>query len=382
MKDALVMVCDVDLGVPDGARTHTIEIARGFARAGLNVHLVARGSDPQIEGVRYRPARGLENERFLRVASINLRTIEVLWRERRTARRLYVRHKWSTMPATVVGRLLGYRIVSEVDDVPYGRGYHGELPLAVDYFKRAMTIAMGRLSHGVVAGTEEASRLLAGQFHVPRERIGVIPIGVDVDYFHPLDRPQAIQRAGLDPDRQYVLFVGQFASWVDFDTLIAAFAIVAGHRSDARLLLVGDGEGRAHIEAMVRELGIQDAVIMTGFLRDREQVRDLLGAATVALASHRGEHLNRIGMNATKLAEYLASGRAIVAKDVARLREMLADSGAGIVVPEDPEAMAEAILSLLEPGRADELGAVGRRVAQERYSWESTVQQTLPLFGI
>jgi glycosyltransferase involved in cell wall biosynthesis len=377
--DGLVMVCDVDLDTPDGARTHTAEVARGFARAGLNVHLIARGADPGLQGVRYSGARGREWERGRRLLSVNARTVAALWRERRGARRLYARHKWTTLPATVAARLLGYRVVTEVDDVPYGRGYQGPISAHIDYFNRAVTFVMGRLSHGVVAGTAEVKALLVAQFRVPRERIGVIPIGVDVGYFADLDRAAALTRCGLQPEDRHIVFVGHFAGWVDFDTLLRAFAIVARERPDARLLLVGDGEQRAYAEETIRALGIQGAVTLTGFVRDRDAVRDLLASATVLVASHHGEHLDRIGMNATKITEYLASGRAVVAKDVARLREMIEETGAGRVA-RDSEEMAAAIEALLDPAHADAVGAVGRELAASRYSWDSTVRQTLPLF--
>ena len=377
--DGLVMVCDVDLDTPDGARTHTVEVARGFARAGLKVHLIARGADPGLQGVRYSGAHGREWERGRRLISVNARTISALWRERGRARRLYARHKWTTLPPTIVARLLGYRVVTEVDDVPYGRGYRGPISRHIDYFNRTVTFLMGRLSHGVVAGTAEVEALLAAQFRIPRERIGVIPIGVDVGYFADLDRGSALIRAGLDPGDRHVVFVGHFASWVDFDTLLRAFAIVARERPDARLLLVGDGEQRAYAQETIRALGIEGAVTLTGFVRDREAVRDLLASATVLVASHHGEHLNRIGMNATKIAEYLASGRAVVAKDVARLREMIEEPGAGRVA-RDPEEMASAIAALLDPAHADSIGAVGRELATSRYSWDSTVRRTLPMF--
>jgi glycosyltransferase involved in cell wall biosynthesis len=376
----LVMVCDVDLGVPDGARSHTAGVAEGFARTGLHVELIARGPDPELSGVTFRPAQGAEHDRIRIVTSLGVQTISALWRERRRARRLYVRHKWSTMPPTIVGRLLGYRIVTEVDDLPYGPSYEYPIRWYVDWFKRGVTWLMGRLSHGIVAGTAEARDLLADEFHVPRERIGIVPIGVDVDYFAPGDRDEAVLRAGLDPDCRYVVFLGHFQHWVDFDTLLGAFAIVARRAPQARLLLVGDGGEREAIEARVAAEGIADRVTLTGFVRDRDAVRDLLACATVLLASHRAEYLDRIGMNATKIAEYLASGRAVVAKDVARLREMIDDTGAGRVVPQDPEAMAEAILDLLEPERADAMGRAGRHLAVERYSWESTIRRTLALF--
>jgi glycosyltransferase involved in cell wall biosynthesis len=373
------MVCDVDLDTPDGACTHTIEVARGFARTGLQVDLIARGGDPHLPGVDYTCAQGGEQERLRRLLSINTSTIAALWRRRRHARRLYARHKWTTLPATVAGRLLGYSVVSEVDDVPYGRGYQGPIHVHVDLFKRVTTTLMGWLSDGVVAGTEEVRTLLAGQFRVPRKRISVIPIGVDVDYFAGLDRDASLRRAGLDPSHRHVLFVGQFAPWVDFDVLLDAFAMVIRAAPDARLVLVGDGELRPQVEELVRVLGIEHAVTLTGFVRDREIVRDLLASAVVVVASHRAEHLDRIGMNATKIAEYLACGRAVVAKDVARLREMIEEPGAGHVARDSAE-MAAAIISLLDPAHADAVGSVGRELASRRHSWDSAIRQTLPMF--
>jgi glycosyltransferase involved in cell wall biosynthesis len=106
-----------------------------------------------------------------------------------------------------------------------------------------------------------------------------------------------------------------------------------------------------------------------------------MGAATVALVSHHSGYVRRIGVSPTKLAEYLAAARAIVAKDVPGMREVLDETGAGVVVSDDPQAMAEAIAALLDPTRADELGAIGRRIAEERYTWRSVVQRTIPLFG-
>ncbi|MGH2874307.1 MAG: glycosyltransferase family 4 protein [Solirubrobacteraceae bacterium] len=379
MDDGLVMVCDVDLAIPDGARTHTVELAHGFQRAGLSVTLIARGPDPALPGVAFRRARGAEHERGVRMWELNRRAIASLLRERRRARRLYVREKWTTVPVALAGRALGYRVVAEVDDVPYGPSFRGQIPAFVDWFKRGAMFTMGRLATGMVAGTEEARSLLVSEFHVPARKLGVVPIGVDVEFFQPRDRAACIASAGLDPARTYLLFLGNFAPWVDFDTLLDAFARVHAAAPATALLLVGDGAQRGRVEELAGWHGVADAVTITGYVRDRERIRDLLGAATVLLASHRGEHLDRIGMNATKIAEYLASGRPVVAKDVARLREMIEAPGAGRVAT-TAAGLADAILEILSSGRVAEMGEAARRAAVERWSWAATVRRTMPLF--
>jgi glycosyltransferase involved in cell wall biosynthesis len=382
MSEGLVMLADVDLRQADATRIHTLEVARGFAAEGLEVDLIARGPDPELPGVRYAGGVGTDHQRIRRFASLYWHFLMVLWRRRRTARRLYVRYNWSVVPAELAGRMLGYHVVTQVDDMDYGRGYEVEIPLVADYIKRALTVAMVWLSHGIVAVTPQLRSLLVDQFRASPRRVVVLPNGVDIDFFHPIPREQAIARLGLDPALRYVVFCGHFAPWVDFDTILDGFAIVARHRPDARLLLMGDGSEREQIERRVRELGIEAAVIITGFIEDRATVRDYVAASVITLVANRLEHRARIGVSPVKLAEYMACARAVVATDLPGLGEALIDNRAGIVVPVDPRAMAVAILDLLDPERADELGANGRRLAEERFSWREIVRASLPSFAV
>jgi glycosyltransferase involved in cell wall biosynthesis len=381
MKDGLVMVCDVDLEVADATRTHTLEVARLFAAAGLDVELVTRGSDPEVAGVRHHAATG--STTLQRLRSVNGVALRLLWRRRATARRCYVRHEWAQVPVVVAARLLGYVVVTQVDDVQYGAGYEGRITPLADAARRAATFVMGRCANKIVAVTPGIETLLARDYGVDRRKIEVLPNGVDLRLFRPLDRQEAVLRAGLEPRLDYVVFTGLFASWVEFETILRAFALVACERPNARLVLVGDGPRRGEVERLVEENGLRDRVILTGFIADRDRVRDLVLAATVCLVAHWAPRLQRIGASPTKLAEYFAAGRAVVALELPGVKEMVEESGGGIAVPNDAAAMAAAIAALLDdPARADELGAAGRRAAEERYSWESVVNRTVALFGL
>lgn len=381
-NNGLVMVCDVDLAVADATRIHTIEVARAFVAEGLAVDLVARGPDPGIAGVRYERALGSDWQRLRRIATINVFAIRRLWLARHAIRRLYIRNSWTIMPIVAVGRMLGYRIVSQNDGIPFGRGFEGEISVAADYAKRLALVAMGRLAHGTVAITPQIKDLLVRQYRFPAERIAILPNGADVDFFTPMPRGEAIARVQLDPGHSYAVFCGGFHPWIDFDFLLKAFAIVHHQQKDARLLLVGDGVERDLIERVADELMIRDAVVITGVIYDRTKVKEYLGAATVTLVAHHGV-VHRSGVFSSKLAEYMAAGRAVVAKYVPMLAEAIEEAGAGIVVPDDPQAMAEAISGLLsDPERADELGAAGRRAVEEKYSWRAIIRQTLLLFDI
>lgn len=381
--DGLVMICDIDLGVPDATRTHTVEVARGFVAQGLRVDLVARGPDPHLPGVTYTAAAPLNAGRATRIAGINRYAISVLARQRGSAARCYVRHEWSHLPVLFAARLFGYRLVTQVDDVAFGRGYAGgDVSVAADLTRRAAAVAMGRLAHGVVAVTPEIKGLLVDQFRVPSKHVAVLPNGADLERFRPLERAQAIAQAGLDSGCDYVVFLGRFATWVDFDTILQGFAIAAQGRPRARLLLVGDGAQRATVGELIDRLRIDDRVIRTGFVADTERILTLLGASTVALSANRTAYRARIGVSPVKLAEYFAAARAVVATDLPGVREAVEASSAGIVTPIDPQAFGAAIGELLDdPERADSMGLAGRQAAEDRYSWSSVVRRTMPLFG-
>jgi glycosyltransferase involved in cell wall biosynthesis len=164
--------------------------------------------------------------------------------------------------------------------------------------------------------------------------------------------------------------------------MVEAFASVVSEQPVTRLLLVGDGSEREVIERRARELGVADRVILTGMVRDRERVRDYLGAATVALLAYRIDQVGRASVSPIKLMEYLAAGRAVVGLELPGLRELVEGNGAGVVVPGTADALAGAILPLLDPAVADRYGASGRRYAEAHLSWDSVVQRTLVLFRL
>src|SRR5262245_4402331 len=126
-RPGVVVVSDIDLDLPDARRTHTLEVTRWLARLGFGPDLVSRGADPALDGVRYHAARPGDGTRE-RLVRVNRRAIGVLLRRRRTAGALYLRHDWAMAPTAVAARILGYRVVAEVNDLPYGSGAPSSRP--------------------------------------------------------------------------------------------------------------------------------------------------------------------------------------------------------------------------------------------------------------
>ncbi|MDX6619788.1 MAG: hypothetical protein QOK36_2174 [Gaiellales bacterium] len=378
----VLMLADIDLAFPDARRVHVTEIARGLVAAGCEVELVSRGPDPGIEGVSYVAAAGSQAGKLARLARVNAVAFHRVAARRRDARSLYVRYDWGVLLPILAGRMLGYRVVLEVNaltSVAIADGGYGLERRVVERVKRAAVVAAWRSAHRLLPVTEHLRNRLVSEFGAPPERVEIVANGADAELFAPRDRAEAVRSVGLDPDGEHVVFVGLLAWWNDFETVVAAFAKVAEERPRAVLVFVGDGDERPAIEALVRTHGIADRVRFAGFVADRALVATYVAAARVCLSP--GSAKLAIG-RPMKLAEYLAAGRPVVGSAIPGIADMMAETGGGIAVaPHDPAAMAAAVCELLaDEGAADALAAASRPLIVERYSWRAIASRIAVIF--
>ena len=374
------MLCDVDLGRPDGSRTHTVAVAAGLAGEGLDVRLVARGPDPALPGVAYRAGAPSSTGRVARIIGVNRAAIAELRRAPRGRRAFYVRKDWGSLPALAVARLLRCPTTVEVNDMPYGRGYErrpGLRSLAADRVKRLAAGLTWALSSQIIAITAALAAVITRDWRVDPGKVTVIPVGVDAGRFAPADRAEAARTLGLDPERRRLLFVGALVGWVDFETLVAGAAQAMATRPDCDLVVVGDGPERTRLADLVARHGIADRTLLPGFEADRARLAAYMAAADICLLCHRTELLGRTGASPAKLGEYLAAARPVVAVRLPGVEEMLQDCGGLLVPPRDAGAYAAAIGELLDnPARAAAIGAEASAIVRDRYTWEAVARRT------
>jgi glycosyltransferase involved in cell wall biosynthesis len=165
------------------------------------------------------------------------------------------------------------------------------------------------------------------------------------------------------------LYLGTLIRVRRLDFLIRVLALVRARLDGAKLYFVGSGDDPAD-ERLLREeaarLGLTDAVIFVGQLPQPQALRYVREADVCVSPFFPTPILN--SASPTKLVEYLAMGKAVVANDHPEQRLVLEDSGGGYCVPWDEERFAEAIVKLMaDPERARQMGERGRRyVVQHR----------------
>jgi glycosyltransferase involved in cell wall biosynthesis len=223
------------------------------------------------------------------------------------------------------------------------------------------------LSDSVVAVSQGVAKDLVEQVGIPKARVTVI--------YNPIVTPELKIRAAEMLDHLWfksgqppvILSVGRLSPQKDFATLISAFARVR-ETTDARLLILGEGEERQSLEAQIRNMGLEQFVCLPGFVVNPYP---FMREASVFVLSSKYEGLPGV------LIEALYCGARLVATDCpSGPREVLCDGSYGQLVPVgDAELMAQAIGKALRR----EVSPLSEN-SWKRFDLETVVDQYLDLF--
>jgi len=217
-----------------------------------------------------------------------------------------------------------------------------------------------------VSAVSQALRARVLAFGVPAERITVIPTGVDVRWFHPLDRAAARARLGWPQTGKLVLFVGNLLPVKGVVDLLDAFAQLRARRGDVGLALVGEGPLRGEVERRART---SPGLTLVG-PRPHHEVPQWLGACDVLCLPSLAEGLPNV------VQEALACGRPVVASAVGGVPELIPGEHCGLLVPpRQPGRLAEALNQALERSWSEEV-LVGQ--VRDR-SWETIGRRDVAL---
>jgi glycosyltransferase involved in cell wall biosynthesis len=206
---------------------------------------------------------------------------------------------------------------------------------------------------------------------VAPERLAVVRDGRDVSRFEAATGPSR-EDMGIRPGAPVVGTVGRMVERKGHADLLDAWPHVVERHPDAVLVLVGDGEERAGLEAQAERLGCADSVRFTG-IHDSSELLPLMDL--FAFPSH-WEGLPGA------LIEAMIAGLPIVATAVPGNDELITDGETGVLVPNrDLAALAAAIDDLLgNPDRADQLAAAARREAHDVFSLDAMVETVEALY--
>jgi len=185
------------------------------------------------------------------------------------------------------------------------------------------------------------------------KRLEVIPTGVDLDRFNPrIDGSEVRRRYGLE-GKKVILHLGRIAWEKNIDLVVRGFALLSAHEPEARLLLVGEGPAKEHVRGLVKELGIEERVIFTGFVPDPELPQFYAACDVLTLAS-------KFETQGLVILEAMAVGKPVSGIRYRAVAELVREGENGELFEETPYSWSQATLRLLRDPERYREGALAK----------------------
>jgi len=218
---------------------------------------------------------------------------------------------------------------------------------------------------------------------VDPNKIVINPNGVDVKLFYPGAGGNETRRAlGFSDADVVVGFIGTFGPWHGVLVLAEAIKTLL-NEVPVRFLLVGSGSMQAQVQQLLQSETERRRVIFTGAVA-HEAVPALLDACDILASPHvpLTDGSEFFG-SPTKLFEYMAMGKAIVASRLGQIGEVLCDEETALLVePGDVSAVAKAIQRLVDSKESrTRLGSNAREVAVQKHTWLHNAQRVLDAYS-
>lgn len=239
-----------------------------------------------------------------------------------------------------------------------------------------------QIANQIIAATPAEEEQLITLYDADPAKISIIPPGVDLNRFQPIDKKTAKQRVGIPCGDANILFAGRIEPLKGVDTMLRAMALLQQRcpvivENCCMAIVGGDpwaddlDDEMARLQQLRNDLDIHDLVVFLG-AKDQEILPNYYAAAEMVVMP---SHYESFGMVAL---EAMAMGTPVIASEVGGLAHLVQDGQTGFHVPSrDPEALADRIYALLSsPGCREYLGKNAREYAKQ-YSWVNIVERMM-----
>ena len=206
---------------------------------------------------------------------------------------------------------------------------------------------------------------------IPLHKMTAVPMGVKLDASSASPPPGRAQRRLIPAGETCLLYLGTLVKARRLDFMVRVLARVREEVPTVKLYVVGRGEDpsdEALLTSEARRLGVEDALILKGQMPRIDALQYVREADVCLSPFYPMPALN--STSPTKLVEYMAMGKVVVANDHPEQRLLIEESGGGRCVPYDEDCFARAAIELLNaPELAAQMGVQGQRYAVEHRSY-------------
>jgi len=208
---------------------------------------------------------------------------------------------------------------------------------------------------------------------IPSEKVVRIYNGIEVNEYSPQNlnkyRDKIRKEFNLNNSDVLIGAIGRLVWQKGFEYLIQAIPQLQRRFPDVKVLIVGEGPLRKQLEALSRELGVQDQIILTGF---RNDIKEILCTIDILLIPSLLEGFPMI------ILEAMAMARPIIATEIDGITEQILDNKTGFLIPpQDSNSISKTLINLiLDDELCNKIGLNAREITQNEFSLSKMLTQT------
>ena len=226
---------------------------------------------------------------------------------------------------------------------------------------------------------EEVGRKILGKNQGKLDKYHIFPVGIDLSYFKKEIKKTEKDKLQFALNNYVICYFGHLYTQRKLHNLIKTIYISKKNIPNIKLLFIGDGEDKKRLEEVAKRLDLANDIIFTGSIK-YEEISDYLGSSDVAISYvpiTKGYDLQP----PFKTIEYLANEMPVIATNTRGNRFFIKDGENGLLVEDDPESLAAAIVRIAKNPELQKKLIKNSRKSVEKYDWQNIIEENiLPVY--
>ena len=374
-----------DLGTRDtgGMSVYIRELARELGKMGHAIDIFTRVhdlADPRTEdlseGVRLihlkagKEAKIQKMDVYFSLPEFSFNLVNY-WKDNNLKYDIVFSHYWMS---ALVGKYIW-----QARQIPYLAMYHTlgavKNAIGIGESEPALRIASEKETmydcQKIIVATEKEKQDLLQYYDAPEEKINVVPCGVNMELFKPVDKMLARQMLGF-MEEKLLLFVGRIDPLKGIDNLIRTIPLLKKYWN-VKLVVVGGDENNhdelLKLKRLTGELDMQDSIEFQGLVK-QEHLSYFYSAADICVVPSYYESFGLVPL------ESLACGTPVIAADVGNLKNIIKTGETGYIVADNsPGKLAESITLLLSQSSFDREYVFSTRASVSKWDWTNIAEK-------
>lgn len=390
VEKILYMRTDLWFGVRAGGSIgHVAGVINGFEKQGIRTDILSWEHPPLVTPkaklIKVLPSKFFVNDRELALVAYNGKLISTMARSRKKAKpdAIYARYSLYCWAPVSIAEMFEVPLILEYNgsevwvEKNWGQGLKypriaGQIEDWVLKNAEVITVVSQPLRDELVERGFDRSRILVNPNAVDTERF-------DPDLYPEDEINELKDELGIFREKTVAGFIGTFSPWHGVEVLANAIPLALNNCPKLHFLLIGSGPLLDKVRDQLRLADVLDRVTFTGLVPQEEAPKYLM-CCDFFLSPHvPNPDGTKFFGSPTKMFEYMALGKGIIASDLDQLGEILTDEETALLVPPgDAKKLAKAIERFVEdPELRERLGENAREAAIRDYTWEAHVEKIL-----